>query len=631
MRNPSVINLAAGLVDPLTLPVRECASITGRIFSDPLRGQAALQYDTTLGLAALRTTVLRHMEQLEGKPASAMGLTADDIVVTTGSQQSLYLLGDVLLDPGDIVIAAQPSYFVYTGALASLGARVLTVPMDEMGMDVEAVARVLERLESEGQLGRVKMVYCTSYFQNPTGLTLSRERRPRLLEIVKRFSRRQRITILEDAAYRELRYDGEALASIKSYDAENLYTALSQTFSKPFAPGLKLGYTAMPADLLEAVLHQKGNHDFGSSSLAQHIAVETLRDGTYHKHVEVLQKSYRLKRDTMLAALDQLLPHEEAGITWTRPHGGLYVWVTLPPHFDTSRGGPMFDACIAAGVMYVPGDYCSQPDESGRTPRHQLRLSFGQVAVEQIVPGIERSGGRGALAAGFVGIGRGRAYSSATFGRGAGAMSRTIFWYIFKDLVRVFMLASGALAGIMSFGGLLRPLTHQGLDIGQVGQVLTYFGPAMTTYSFPVAALFATTVIYGRLAADNELTACRAGGLSLASLSVAGPALVLGLLVATVSLLFLCFVVPVCTLKVERVLYSNLAQLVKNRIERNHEIDFAQYTIFAQEAWLPTFDAASPNQQAVVLRGPTIVTVDRPVPASPTSACPKNSGPPRRQ
>jgi lipopolysaccharide export LptBFGC system permease protein LptF len=202
-------------------------------------------------------------------------------------------------------------------------------------------------------------------------------------------------------------------------------------------------------------------------------------------------------------------------------------------------------------------------------------------------------------------------------------MSRTIFWYIFKDLVRVFLLASGALAGIMSFGGLLRPLTHQGLDVEQVAKVLTFFGPAMTTYSFPIAALFATTVIYGRLGADNELTAIRAGGLSLVSLSVAGPALVLGLIVATVSLLFLCFVVPACTLRVEKVLYSNFAQLVANHIERNHEIEFGQYTIFAQDAWVPPLDPTTHGQQQVVLRGPTIVSDEHPDKNQPDFRVPK--------
>ena len=389
MRNPKLINLAAGLVDPLTLPVAECETITHRIFSDKALGRVALQYDTTQGLAELRREAVRHIEQMEGVPAAAMGLSADQVMTTTGSQQALYLIGDCLIDPGDIVIAAAPSYFVYTGTLDSLGASILTVPMDENGMDVEAVGRLLERLEREGRLGRVKFVYCTSYYQNPTGLTLSAGRRPRLLEIVKRFSRRHRILVLEDAAYRELRYDGPGHRSIKSYDSENRYTVLSSTFSKPFAPGLKLGYTTGPEDLLHAMLQQKGNHDFGSSNVTQHIALESFRDGSYYRHVELLRASYRVKRDAMLASLLRFMPRD-AGIHWTHPHGGLYVWLTLPEHMDTSRTGPMFGACVDNGVLYVPGEYCFQRDEQGRLPNHHIRLSFGQVAPDQIEPGIQR-------------------------------------------------------------------------------------------------------------------------------------------------------------------------------------------------------------------------------------------------
>ncbi len=174
------------------------------------------------------------------------------------------------------------------------------------------------------------------------------------------------------------------------------------------------------------------------------------------------------------------------------------------------------------------------------------------------------------------------------------------------------MMSSGALAGIMSFGGLLRPLTREGLDAGQVGRMLTYFTPAMTTYSFPVAALFATAVVYGRLSADNELTAARSSGISLLSMTIAGPALVLGLMVAIVSLLFLCFIVPDSTLKVEKVVYSNLAKFIASRVERNHEIPFNDQTIFAQEAILPPPKDVPPGQQQVVLTSPTIVTVERP-------------------
>jgi len=193
-------------------------------------------------------------------------------------------------------------------------------------------------------------------------------------------------------------------------------------------------------------------------------------------------------------------------------------------------------------------------------------------------------------------------------------LSRTLFNYIFKDLFRIFMMTSGALAGIMSFGGLLRPLTREGLDASQVGRMLTYFTPAMTTYSFPVAALFATAVVYGRLSADNELTAARSSGISLLSLTIAGPALVLGLIVAIVSLLFLCFIVPASTYKVEQVVYSNLAKLIAGRIERNHEIHFNDSVIFAQDALMPAPETLPKNQQQVVLVSPTIVRIERPRP-----------------
>jgi 2-aminoadipate transaminase len=387
--NPDLISFAAGLVDPITLPVEECLAITQRIFSDRHRGQTTLQYDTTLGLKPLRQELLKHLHHLEGGNPWGPHATADDVLVTTGSQQTLYLVGDVLLDPGDIVIAANPSYFVFTGTLQSLGARVLTVPMDDDGMDVEAVDALLERLSHEGLLPRVKFIYCTSFFDNPTGLSLSPERRPRLLHVAKKFSRSHRILVLEDAAYRELRYDGQAMPSIKSYDTTNEFVILTQTFSKPFAPGIKLGYTLCPKGILDPILQQKGNHDFGSANISQQIALEAMRDGSYLKHLEVLKSAYRLKRDRMLDALDRHMP-KGAGIDWTRPHGGLYVWLTLPTSIDTGRGKAVFAECVNHGVLYVPGEYCFQPDATGHLPRHHMRLSYGQVALEKIDEGIQR-------------------------------------------------------------------------------------------------------------------------------------------------------------------------------------------------------------------------------------------------
>ena len=194
-------------------------------------------------------------------------------------------------------------------------------------------------------------------------------------------------------------------------------------------------------------------------------------------------------------------------------------------------------------------------------------------------------------------------------------MSRTLFRYIFWDLLRIFMLTNGALSGIMSFAGLLRPLTQNGLDAGQVGQLLAYFSPSMMAYSFPIAALFACTVVYGRMNADSEILACRAGGIS--HVAIALPAVVLGFVVAMISLAFLCFIVPSFTLKVEKVIFSNLSQLVANKIERNHQIKFGDATIFAQRAETIPPDPADPFVQRVVLEGPTIITYEDPDKANP--------------
>jgi len=191
-------------------------------------------------------------------------------------------------------------------------------------------------------------------------------------------------------------------------------------------------------------------------------------------------------------------------------------------------------------------------------------------------------------------------------------MGLTLFKYIFRDLLRVFLLTSGALAGIMSFGGLLKPLTQNGLALGQVGEILGYFLPAMTTYSLPIAALFATTLVYGRLGADNETIACRAAGIS--HLALALPAFVLGVTVALISLLLLGFVVPALMLQAEKVVFSNVARIVATTINRTHQVQFDsagdRVTVFARDASMVPEDPSRPGEQAVELNSPTIVTFD---------------------
>lgn len=392
VENQNIISLAAGLVDYETLPTGEVLEIATRVLSED-QAKIALQYGTTEGHARLRQVLLNHFTKMDGVPAEHYGVTADDVVVTTGSQQLLFILTDVLVDPGDIVITCWPSYFVYTGALATFGAEVHCVDIDEDGMIPEKLEGLLSNIEAQGKLDRVKIVYSVDYHQNPTGITLAEERREAVFEIVKKYSNRGedggRILLLEDSAYRELTYEGEAPKSIKRYDRENAYVASLYTFSKPFSPGLKTGYGILPRELVEPVILQKGNHDFGSVNFAQHLLLGALESGMYDTHVEKLCKHYAGKRDAMLKALETHLGGMK-DVSWTRPTGGLYVWLTLPVGADTRMNQPLFNRAVQEGMIYVPGDFCFCGDPSREIPRNHMRLSFGTATEENIRLGIER-------------------------------------------------------------------------------------------------------------------------------------------------------------------------------------------------------------------------------------------------
>jgi 2-aminoadipate transaminase len=332
--------------------------------------------------------VIEHVAGLDGRTPEQFGVSPQDVLITTGSQQVLYMLGELLLDPGDIVITESPSYFVFHSVLAGTGARVLTVPMDDDGMITTDLVRLLDQLDRAGQLAKVKLIYTVDYFQNPTGLTLSADRRRHLVEIVKKYADRQRILILEDAAYRELRYEGDEIVSVKSFDPENKFVVYAGTFSKPCAPGLKTGYALMPTELVEPLVRMKGNHDFGSNNLSQHIICKLLANGAYATHVEYLRGVYRQKRDAMLSALEAEFG-DLPGASWTRPKGGMFVWLTLPPEIATSPDSPFLKAALKEGVLYIPGEF-GHVAETGDVPTSEARLSFGDANVDQIREGVRR-------------------------------------------------------------------------------------------------------------------------------------------------------------------------------------------------------------------------------------------------
>lgn len=384
-----LISFAAGLVDESHFPVAEVGTAVAEMMADPDAARAALQYGSTQGLPALREQVLNRVCQADGVTPADLNLTTDDVIITTGSQQLLYLLGEVLFNPGDIVICEAPSYFVYHGVLQSRGVKVLAVPMDDGGMDVTALEELLQQLDRTGEIDRVRLIYTVDYFQNPTGLSLAADRRPRLVELAKRFSRKHRILILEDAAYRELRYSGDDVPSVKKSDPTNEYVIYTSTFSKPCSPGLKTGYSIVPRGLVGPICHLKGNHDFGSNNLSQHVINRLMASGAFDRHVETLRGVYRTKRDAMLRAVEAEFA-DWPEVTWTRPAGGMYVWLTVPPHVNTGPSGPLAGRALAEGVLYVPGEYGHVPDAAGHVPTNEMRLSFGVCEPDQITEGVRR-------------------------------------------------------------------------------------------------------------------------------------------------------------------------------------------------------------------------------------------------
>jgi 2-aminoadipate transaminase len=389
--NPEMISLAAGLVDEPSLPCAEVAAAVAEIMADPAAGRAALQYGSTQGLASLREKVLNLVCTADGITPRDIGLSLEHVILTTGSQQLLYLLGEVLFDPGDIVITEAPSYFVYHSLLQSKGARVLAVPMDDGGMDMNSLEALLLRLDRSGELARVKLIYTVDYYQNPTGLTLAEDRRHRLVELARRFSKCQRIVILEDAAYRELRYCGRDIPSVKSFDQRNEHVVYTSTFSKPLSPGMKTGYALMPGDLVEPLLHLKGSHDFGSTNLVQHIIDRLMANGFYSRHVKELQAIYRAKFELMQRCLEEEFPQSDfPGMSWTQPAGGLFVWLRFPEWINTGPRGAIMHASMAAGVLYVPGEFAHVPGADGIVPQNEARLCLGVIEAEQIPEAIRR-------------------------------------------------------------------------------------------------------------------------------------------------------------------------------------------------------------------------------------------------
>ena len=374
-QDPEIISFAGGLPAPEIFPVAAFEEATTRVLRK--YGSQALQYGMTEGYMPLRQWIVDYMARygIEAK--------VDNVMITSGSQQALDLIGKLLINPGDLILTEKPTYLGALQAWRAYQAEYTCVPIDQDGLQVD--------LLEEALCGGPKFMYILPNFQNPGGVTLSLERRLKLIEIADRYG----VPIIEDDPYGELRFEGDHIPPLVVLDAQRqngrqdysnghgfmrgnvIYTS---TFSKTLAPGLRLAWIVAPADVISRCVMAKQGMDLHTSSLIQMTAFEVLQDEFLQEHVRLIRQVYGERRDIMLEALERHFP---PGTHWTRPHGGLFLWVTLPQEIDTLD---LMPKAINNKVAFVPGS-AFYPDGSGH---NTFRLNFSNAQPEDIRIGIKR-------------------------------------------------------------------------------------------------------------------------------------------------------------------------------------------------------------------------------------------------
>ncbi len=364
---PEVISLAGGQPDTSTFPPELYAELQARI----ARGQVAraLQYGPTEGMAAVRAAIVTVMA------AEGMATDPDDILVTAGGQQVIDLVCKTLIDPGDVIVAEAPTYPGAVPTFSAYEADVVQIAMDADGMRVDELEQTLDRLDREGRTP--KFVYTIPSFQNPGGVTLSLERRRRLVAL----AHARELLVLEDNPYGLLRYEGAPLPTLRSLDGGEFVIYLG-TFSKILSAGVRLGWAVAPRPVLEKLALGKQGTDLCSSTLGQVWVAEYFRAGDWEGYLGVLRDLYARRRDVMLAALEEHFPPEA---TWTRPQGGLFLWATLPDYLDTTD---LLARALREDVAFVPGRAAYLDGRGGSS----MRLNFSGVGDDEIREGVRRIG-----------------------------------------------------------------------------------------------------------------------------------------------------------------------------------------------------------------------------------------------
>ena len=371
---PDVISFAGGLPAPEVFPFAEVERAADTVLRE--QGKVALQYSPTEGYLPLRELLVRHMARYGIK------VTPANVLITTGSQQGLDLIGRLFVNPGDRILTESPTYLGALQAWGAYQADYLTVPIDDEGLDVEKL---------EAQLrGGPKFLYILPNFQNPAGVTLSLERRQRLVELANHYG----APIVEDDPYGQLRYEGEHLPPLVQIDAEwhgcakgdceftgdVLYLS---TLSKTLAPGLRVAWVVAPESVISRLVQMKQGADLHSSTFCQMVAYEVAKDGFLDRHVRTIRELYGQRLKAMLGAFERHFPE---GVSWTRPQGGLFLWITLPEGFDSTQ--LLKEALGQERVAFVPGASFF-PRGGGE---RNCRLNFSYAGPDVIDEGIRRLG-----------------------------------------------------------------------------------------------------------------------------------------------------------------------------------------------------------------------------------------------
>ncbi len=363
---PEIVSLAGGMPNLSALPMEMMADVVKKLIID--NGQEALQYGSGQGHPRLREQICEMMA-LEGIRAKS-----DDVVVTTGSQAALDLITRIFIDPGDVILVEAPSYVGALGVFAQYQSQVVHVAMDDKGLIPSALSEAITKVRAAG--GKIKFLYCIPNFQNPSGVTMPATRRTEILEIC----REAEIFVVEDNPYGLLGFDGPVPNAMRAEDSENVIYLGS--FSKTIVPGLRVGWALVPQGVKEKLIIANESSVLCPSNFAQLTISSYLAHEPWRDQIASFCSLYKERRDAMLETLDAHFP---ASATWTKPKGGFYVWVTLPPEIDTKLLVPR---AIAAKVAYVPGT-AFYADGFGSW---QMRLSYCHPTPERIRQGVAALG-----------------------------------------------------------------------------------------------------------------------------------------------------------------------------------------------------------------------------------------------